>query len=136
MEQEKVTAQAEGVVREGALDWYGEQALLEGYEIHMGRTTLGPGAKSLFRLRRKGGDAWHDDGAVSPDGRVIGTYLHGIFDNDGFRAALLARHRAGETHAPRRSFRERKEEGYDRLAELLRRHLDIPAILRILDEGV
>ncbi len=57
---------------------------LEGYEIHLGRTT-GPDA-----LRPSVSIDGRPDGAVSPDGRVMGTYLHGLFSSDAFRARLLA----------------------------------------------
>ncbi len=56
---------------------------LEGYEIHLGRTT-GPDcdrAPVLIDGR--------SDGAMSADGRVMGTYLHGLFGSDAYRAALL-----------------------------------------------
>lgn len=56
---------------------------LEGYEIHLGRTT-GPDcdrAPVLIDGR--------PDGAMSADGRVMGTYLHGLFGSDAYRAALL-----------------------------------------------
>ncbi len=133
MEPEKITAQSEARVLPGRLPWYPEGGSLAGYEIHMGRTTLGPGSEPLLQLRRRGDDRWHPDGAAGADGRVFGTYLHGLFDNDGFRAALLDHHR-GET-AGTVSFETRKEEGYDRLADLLRRSLDLGAIQRVLDEG-
>ncbi len=133
MEPDKVTAQSEARVREGALAWYRPGEPLRGYEIHMGRTTLGPGARPLMMIRRRGEDEWHPDGAVSPDGRVLGTYLHGLFDNDDFRRAFLGLFRRGEGSPV--SFARRKEEGYDRLADLLRRSLDMDRIRRILDEG-
>ena len=58
-------------------------AALSGYEIHLGRTE-GPDRSRPF------GDAdGRPEGAVSGDGRVFGTYLHGLFANDGFRTALL-----------------------------------------------
>jgi adenosylcobyric acid synthase len=133
MEPEKITAQAEGVVREAALDFYEDRGLLAGYEIHMGRTVLGEGTKPLMNLRRKGSPDFHEDGGVSGGGRVFGTYLHGIFDNDLFRDALLARHRG--YFAGNSTFRERKEEGYEKLAQLLREHLDLAAIKRIIERG-
>ncbi|MBI5017443.1 MAG: cobyric acid synthase [Deltaproteobacteria bacterium] len=133
MEREKVTAQAEAVAIGGALPWFASPEILLGYEIHMGRTTLGPGAAPLFRIRRRGSDEQHDDGARSADGTVLGTYLHGIFDNDAFRRALLDRYR--EEGLASRPFEERKQEGYDRLAALLRQCLDLPALYRILEDG-
>ena len=51
---------------------------VRGYEIHMGRTELGPGAAPLLRLRGAG-EAEHLDGAAA--GTVCGTYLHGLFDH-------------------------------------------------------
>ena len=134
MERDKVTAQAEGVIAEGALPWYGDRGLLYGYEIHMGRTSGRGSARSLMDVRRKGDSAWHPDGAVSDDGRVIGTYLHGIFDNDNFRTALLNNLRGDEGQAVS-SFAARKEEGYDLLAAMVNRHLDVEALLRIIEEG-
>ncbi len=132
MEPSKVTTQSEARVRPGTLPWYGGSELLRGYEIHMGRTRLGPGARPLLDLRRRGGTEWHPDGAVADGGRVFGTYLHGLFDNDGFRRQFLEPFRPG---ASATSFARLKEEGYDRLADLLRRSLDLDAVFRILDEG-
>ena len=57
---------------------------LAGYEIHIGRSE-GPGRMRPF-ARIEG----QDEGAVSADGRVIGTYLHGVFSADAFRAAFLS----------------------------------------------
>ena len=50
-----------------------------GYEIHMGETERGEDA-----------EAFSGDGAVSPDGLVFGTYLHGLFQNEGAVHALLS----------------------------------------------
>ena len=61
---------------------------LTGYEIHMGETTLGAGARPFATITRRSGKGVDvQDGAVSQDGRVLGTYLHGIFDNAGFTRA-------------------------------------------------
>ncbi|WP_333828474.1 cobyric acid synthase [Pararhodobacter sp.] len=59
-----------------------------GYEIHMGRTSGPDGARPFARI--EDGVEGRDEGAVSADGRVTGTYLHGIFASDRFRAAFLA----------------------------------------------
>jgi len=65
---------------------------ITGYEIHMGETLLGDEVSPFARIvSRSGEKADLLDGAVSRDGRIMGTYLHGIFDNAGFRAALLNR---------------------------------------------
>jgi adenosylcobyric acid synthase len=131
MERDKVTAQADGRIPAGTLPWYDAGEPLSGYEIHMGRTTLGPRTRPLLELRRKGEASWHPDGALSPDGRVLGTYLHGLFDNDAFRKSLLDLYREAEETPT--SFAQRKEEGYNRLADLLRSCLDLAAIYRIIE---
>ena len=65
---------------------------LHGYEIHMGRTTLAAGIAPLVHVAIAGrGEDPHADGAVSADGLVCGTYLHGLFDATGFREAFLGR---------------------------------------------
>ena len=61
-------------------------AALEGYEMHMGETR-GPGTAQPFAMLAGG----ISDGAVSGDGRVIGSYLHGLFASADLRRALLAR---------------------------------------------
>ena len=64
---------------------------LRGYEIHMGRTKIMKG-KPLFKISKKSGKRCAlFDGAVSPDGKVWGTYIHGIFDNDGFRRRFIGK---------------------------------------------
>ena len=57
-----------------------------GYEIHHGVTTRGPAATGWVHLDDVHGA--DDDGAVDPDGRALGTSLHGLFEEDGFRATF------------------------------------------------
>ncbi|MDO9418699.1 cobyric acid synthase [Pararhizobium sp.] len=57
---------------------------LEGYEIHLGRTAGPDCARAPVLIDGR------PDGAMSPDGRVMGTYLHGLFSSDAYRSALLA----------------------------------------------
>lgn len=57
---------------------------LSGYQIHLGETSGPDGARPYVMIEDR------PDGATSADGRVAGTYLHRIFDNDAFRARLLA----------------------------------------------
>ena len=67
-------------------------AAFAGYEMHMG-VTAGPDCARPF-ARLADGTA---EGAISPDGRVIGTYMHGLFADDRQRAAWLKRFAAGAT---------------------------------------
>ena len=110
---------------------------LTGYEIHMGRTEfIGPVTPAFTILQRSGEAVEFADGCVSADGLVMGTYIHGIFDNDDYRRALLdaLRRRKGlpaasDTAVP---YRQRKEEAYNRLADLVRANLDMVYVRRVM----
>lgn len=96
------------------------EARIDGYEIHIGQTT-GPDCQRPFSRI----DA-APDGAVSRDGKIAGTYLHGLFSNDGFRAAWLAQF--GLVAAPV-SYSQTVEDTLDQLAEHMEQHLDVAALL-------
>jgi adenosylcobyric acid synthase len=98
-------------------------AALGGYEMHMGRTT-GAGLSRPFAML----DGAGAEGAVSPDGRVSGTYIHGLFGNTAQRGAWLARFAAG---APRLDYEQAVEDALDALAAHLEAHLDINALLSL-----
>jgi len=118
---EKATVQVRGQVRTpiGLLRRVAG-APLEAYEIHMGRTATR--SRAPFDVQAADG-SWVADGALSPDGRVLGTYLHGLLANhvmcEGFLAELAAS--KGITLPPR----EAPIDPYDRLAGTLRRCLDL-----------
>jgi adenosylcobyric acid synthase len=95
---------------------------LASYEIHLGQSE-GPDAARPFA--RIGGRV---EGAGSPDGLVQGTYLHGLFAADGFRAAWVAGLGAVPAAA---GYAEGVEATLDALARHLEAHLDVDAILRI-----
>lgn len=112
---------------------------LYGYEIHMGRTR--PVQKTnlpLFRITRRGGcPVSVEDGFVQAGGRVWGTYIHGIFDNDGFRKRFLEDlgRRSGREDVPSStsfSFMKWREKQYDLLADHLRRHVDVARIYGLI----
>lgn len=112
---------------------------LTGYEIHMGRTTLGPSATPLLRLDERLGETVADtDGAVSPDGMVFGSYIHGIFDNlhftNAFISTILQGKGLGGGTGSALDFDGYKEQEYDKLADLMTRHLDLAKIEAILSE--
>ncbi|MFC3569011.1 cobyric acid synthase [Paracoccus simplex] len=93
---------------------------VEGYEIHMGRTEGPDCARPFAHIPES-------DGAVSPDGRVAGTYLHGLFSGDAFRAAWLA----GFGTASALDYGAGVEDVLDRLAAHLEVHLDIDALFAL-----
>jgi adenosylcobyric acid synthase len=103
---------------------------LEGYEIHMGETILGTSVEPFAHIvSRSGKEVEILDGAVTKDGRVFGTYLHGIFHNGSFRGAFLNRIRR------KKGLEERipaeQSDPYDKLAAHLEQHLDMERLLGI-----
>jgi adenosylcobyric acid synthase len=94
-----------------------------GYEMHMGVTT-GPDCARPF-ARLSGGTA---DGARSADGRVTGTYIHGLFSDDRQRAAWLARLCAGPSAIAHDAL---VEHTLDRLAAHLAAHVDVERLLSL-----
>jgi len=89
-----------------------------GYEIHMGKTTC------------REPHAFGDDGAVGGNGLVIGTYLHGIFQNENFRNAFLD-YLYSRKNLDRRS--ESNGYGYDELAQVTEKYLDMNKIWKMVD---
>ncbi|MFP3921087.1 MAG: cobyric acid synthase CobQ, partial [Dichotomicrobium sp.] len=95
-------------------------AEFSGYEIHIGRTE-GPD-----RLRPFAHVDGRPEGAVSADGRIAGSYLHGMFRDDAFRAAYLRLLGAAPAAA---SYSETVERALDALADHMETHLDIAGLL-------
>ena len=95
-------------------------AALSGYEIHMGATT-GPDTARPFAYLAGG-----PDGAVSVDGRVEGSYVHGLFAGDGFRARWLEGVRGGASSAF--AYEPALEQALDELADGLEAALDVEAL--------
>ncbi len=98
-------------------------APFQGYEMHMGETT-GPDRERAFGRLSDG----RAEGARSIDGRVAGTYVHGLFADDAQRAAWLARLGGA---ASGESYEAGVEETLDALARHLARHVDLDALLRL-----
>lgn len=92
---------------------------LQGYEIHLGRTT-GPDT-----LRPSAVINGADDGAVSADGKVSGSYLHGLFSADAFRAKFLENLGVKSGGI---DYRAEVERALDEIAAELETHLDCDAI--------
>lgn len=101
-----------------------QQSAIHGYEIHMGRSAPTAEAHPLCVI---GAEA-RPDGLISADGRVWGTYLHGIFENDPFRHAWL---RALGWCGEAQSFD--RDAAYNRLADHVAAHLDMALLQHIID---
>jgi len=94
----------------------------KGYEMHMG-VTEGPDRARPF-ARLADGTA---EGAVSANGRVIGTYVHGLFADDRQRAAWLKRLGAGPSTV---AYDELVESTLDKLAKHLAAFIDLDRLLK------
>ncbi|MBE9504953.1 MAG: cobyric acid synthase [Proteobacteria bacterium] len=134
LQKEKATHQIKA--RSVSEDFFNErEESLTGYEIHMGDSVYLDGAKPLFEISRSGNPKMKFfDGAASRDGKIWGTYIHGIFENDHFRHALIneVRHEKGlnKSTAPV-NHHQLRENGYRKLAALARAHLDMEKIYAI-----
>jgi adenosylcobyric acid synthase len=115
-EREKQLGQVSGTL---CLDG---QPQVTGYEIHMGVTT-GVALKQPSSTLADG----RQDGAISPDGQVLATYLHGVFDHPEACSALLRW--AGLADAQVLDLNALREASLERLADTLEQHLDMPSLL-------
>ncbi len=105
---------------------------LEGYEIHMGRTKLLPGAQSLAILSNGARDGCQQ-------GNVYGSYLHGFFDTAACREAVLgalAQAKGVSLREAAFDLKAYKESQYDALAQGIRDHLNLELIYQILEKGI
>ncbi|MDT8859295.1 cobyric acid synthase [Alkalihalobacillus sp. MEB130] len=122
----KLTVQSTGVAQFGD-----EKIPVSGYEIHMGESHLEAGYKHFVQL------ADREEGAISQDKRIIGTYFHGIFHNDVFRELLVNELRLKKGLAPildRASFSKKKEEGFDLLANVVREHIHLEKMHQLMTD--
>lgn len=120
---------------------------IAGYEIHMGRTYFSDGKiKNAFRIFERSGEKVIDDGGGGGAvyGNVIGTYIHGIFDNDAFRHAFLDHVRARKGWPPLRAdetktkSEDKNKRGidwdaeYNKLADVVRSGVDMDKLYDII----
>jgi len=101
----------------------GSDLPVAGYEIHLGRTA-GPGiARPWLSIEGE------PDGALSAEGRVMGSYVHGLFQNDVFRRAFLAR--LGASGDAGLSYAASIEATLDQFADHLEAHIAVDRVLAI-----
>ena len=110
----------------GRLAW--TDAAVSGYEIHCGISHGAALACPSSVL-----DDGRSDGALSPDGQILGSYLHGLFDQPQALSALLAW--AGLRDAATVDVHALREESIDRLADAVENHLDTAALLGLIGMG-
>lgn len=128
----KVTRRIRGRLQPSTL--FGQpvtERAFQGYEIHLGATIYEESAHPFSEITRLGDDAVLRDGAISSDGFIFGTYVHGLFDDDAFRHAFLATARMACGLAPLRQtawVTADRQGRIDRLAVAVRRTLDMNLI--------
>lgn len=133
MAPDKATIPARGVLDRSLL--FGQPTdccEVHGYEIHLGTTEYLDAAAPFASIVRNGnGTLKLADGCVSKDQRIFGTYLHGIFDEDGFRHAFLRASRAAlQMPAPVEliAWSERRRQQLNLLADAFGNALDLGAV--------
>lgn len=124
MEGEKVTRQVRfSFLKSGTPD-------CTGYEIHMGRTSAVDGAPVAPLVYLEDGTP---DGCVA-DPKCAGSYIHGILDNPAVIEWLLAPY-AEKLAQPALDYAAFKEEQYNKLADHVRKHLNLPLLYQILTKN-
>jgi adenosylcobyric acid synthase len=129
-EREKTTREVRGIHVETG-------CTIEGYEIHMGQTVMGGDMSHFLEVTTHGETASRNEGAVSHHGRVIGTYVHGVFDSPAFRRAFLNQLRQRRGWTPLPLIQEPSlDRRLDTLADFIENHLNVGAIETIIEQGV
>lgn len=131
---EKVMAQVKGNLAVSAIS--PAPMAITGYEIHMGLSSLDASVTPFAWIEDPQGKNKRSDGAVSGDGRVWGTYLHGIFDNKHFVVSLIQQLTGNAALVAAVSdtadVYAYKEKQYDLLAKTVRESVDLTAVYQIM----
>jgi adenosylcobyric acid synthase len=121
--EEKTTIPVRGETRA-----FGVPLEIDGYEIHAGVTEYGQGTQAFAHVQRSNnGERSHRDGANVRNGRVLGTYVHGLFARDSVRHAFIAWARALAGRCEAVAFapvQARRRERLDALADTIEASLD------------
>ncbi|MFC0471932.1 cobyric acid synthase [Halalkalibacter kiskunsagensis] len=124
MASKKTTVQSRGIAI------FGEKNIpVSGYEIHMGESHYEKECNHFVQLSER------NEGMITHDKQIIGTYFHGIFHNDLFREVLLNEIRQTKGLSPihnRASFAIKREEGFDLLAKVVRENIQLDRIHRMI----
>lgn len=131
----KVCSDTNGVLKNVA------NAIVKGYEIHMGENIFGENINPCTYLaKRNRGDCHIIDGVANKKGNVFGTYIHGIFDNGSFLRGIInyIREEKGiECNTDEiLSYDEYVDMEFDRLANILRYNIDMDYLYKIINDEV
>lgn len=141
-EMEKTTTQVKAILDENFHGYLENLSGKEvsGYEIHMGITKRNENSNNFVTVKQKlEQKVNYQVGSVNKECNVFGTYLHGIFDDIDFTRTVLNNIRKMKNLEPIesnvKSFKEFKNQQYDKLADYLREHLDMEKIYEIMNES-
>jgi adenosylcobyric acid synthase len=110
--------------------WNGQPGA--GYEIHIGQTSRA-GDNPLFQIVERNNCRCQDeDGCVSGDSRIMGTYIHGLFDNPAILKLWLNHIGLKEIDVPAVGGIEARDRQYDLLAAHFENHIDVESIVKLI----
>ena len=142
-EMEKTTTQVKAILDENFHGYLENLSGKEvsGYEIHMGITKRNENSNNFVTVKQKlEQKVNYQVGSVNKECNVFGTYLHGIFDDIDFTRTILNNIRKMKNLEPIesnvKSFKEFKNQQYDKLADYLREHLDMEKIYEIMENSL
>jgi len=138
LELSKITSQVKAHLIEK--EFFSTEEEISGYEIHMGKTKLLKGVRPWLRITRRLSRSVNiEDGAIDKEGKIMGTYIHGLFDNYHFRRAFLnyLRKKKGLSYhfQTQISAAKQKNKEYNKLAGLVRDNLNMEKIYQILNNS-
>ena len=109
--------------------WNGQPGT--GYEIHMGQTTR-KGENPLFEITHRDHHLCRDeDGCVSADSKMMGTYIHGLFDNPAILKSWLNHIGLDGIGVSKIGGIEARNRQYDLLADHFQKHIDVDRIIKL-----
>jgi len=110
--------------------WGGVEAA--GYEIHMGQTLLSAGSEWINVIEQNGKAVSFFDGCASEDGRVRGTYMHGLFDTPGVLKKWLAEIGLPELEVANVQGFAARDAQYELLARYFENHADVDGMMALM----
>lgn len=138
-ETEKMTTQISGSIENMESTPLAELSgkKINGYEIHMGVSTRLDKCKAFLKIEDRLGEKVDVlDGAINENGNVFGTYIHGIFDDIDFTRTYLNLIRTekgfDKLESEIKSLEEFKDNEYNKLADLIRKHIDMEKVYEVL----
>ncbi len=116
-----------------AFTWQRRRIAGAGYEIHMGQTEISGGRPWFQRTRQNGAAVDSPEGCVSDNGRIRGSYLHGLLDSAEILGGWLAVIGLAHLEMPTEVGRGAKQKAYDRLADHFTAHIQMDRITALLE---